>query len=176
MSRGTVPLLSSDEGGKTMSIIQNIGTEQAAPVANRVATASGLSTHQARAVASGPGSSGQEFIVSLSNEAVDVANIQEAKNSRNDTAKSIRLTDQSIQQINEYVEKMRANLNAIIKQYPPFPPGSEERVSYLRSFNAFRRQIDQLSFNTEDRGAAEILAGSDGTISEGIGVSAEAAL
>lgn len=157
-----------------MSVIQNIGTEQAPLVANRVAKASELSSQQARAVASGSGNIiRQESVVRLSNEAVDIASLQEAKKSLNDTAKGIRIADQSMQQMNEYVERMKANLNAIIKQYPPFPPGSEERVSYLRSFNAFRRQIDQLSLVPEEKGLAEMSADIEsGKISEGIGVSA----
>lgn len=157
-----------------MSVIQNIGTEQALLVANRVAKASELSSQQARAVASGSGNIiRQESVVRLSNEAVDIASLQEAKKSLNDTAKGIRIADQSMQQMNEYVERMKANLNAIIKQYPPFPPGSEERVSYLRSFNAFRRQIDQLSLVPEEKGLAEMSADIEsGKISEGIGVSA----
>lgn len=155
-----------------MSVIQNIGTEQAPLVANRVARSSELSSQQARAVASVSGNSVQESVVSLSNEAVDVANIQEAKNSLNDTAKSIRKADQAMQMINDvYIEQMKASLNAIRKQYPPFPPGSEERISYLRSFNGFRQIIDRLSFKTEDNGAAAILAEANGNINEGSGVS-----
>lgn len=173
MRRGIrLPLLICNED-KTMSVIQNIGIEQAPPVVNRTAKSPDLSSQQARAVASASGNSRQEFVVRLSNEAVDVANIQEAKNSLNDTAKSIRLTDQVMHQINEeYISQMKANLNAIIKQYPPFPPGSEERVSYLRGFNAFRKLIDQLSFIAEDGGAAETLARSGGKINEGTGISA----
>ena len=33
----------------------------------------------------------------------------------------------------------------LIKTYPPVPPGSEERVKRLKSINAFRRLIDQLT-------------------------------
>ena len=36
-------------------------------------------------------------------------------------------------------------MQRIIKNYPPFPPGSEERVKRLKSVNAFRRFIDQLT-------------------------------
>jgi len=150
-----------------MSVIQNIGTEQAPLVANRVTKQPEMSSQQARAVSSAASNSGQELVVSLSNEAVDVANIQEAKNSLNDTAQSIRKADQAMQMINEvYIEQMKASLNAVRKQYPPFPPGSEERISYLRSFNGFRQIIDQLSFKAVDNGTEK-----NSNINESIGVS-----
>lgn len=156
-----------------MSVIQNIGTEQAPLTTNRVSKQPEVSSQQARAVSSVTSNVSHEFVVSLSNEAVDVANIQKAKNSLNDTAKNIRQADQAMQMINEvYIEQMKASLNAIRKQYPPFPPGSEERISYLRSFNAFRKMIDQLSFNTVDNGAATVLAGTSDKISESIDTSA----
>ena len=156
-----------------MSVIQNIGTEQAPFVANKMAKAPELPSPQAKAGSPSFSSRNQEYVVNLSGEAVDVANLQESKNGLNDTAKSIRIADESMQKINEYVDQMKANLTAIVKQYPPYPPGSEERVSFLRSFNAFRQLIDRLSFNTSDKGTAKIISGLNGKINEGAGVSEE---
>jgi hypothetical protein len=141
-----------------MSVIQNIGTEQTPLAANRVVRAPELTSQQARVITSGSGGDSQEYIVKLSDEAVDVANLQEAKSSLADRARNIRIADQSMQQINDYIDQMKANLDAIVKQYPPYPPGSEERVSFLRSFNAFRRLIDRLSFQPENQGGTAILA------------------
>lgn len=147
-----------------MSVIQNIGTEKVPLIANRVANAPDLSLKQARIESSGSGNSDQELVVRLSSKAIDVAKIQEAKDSFNDTAKTIRTADKALEHTNEYVEQMKASLNAIVKQYPPYPPGSEERVSYLRSFNAFRRLIDQLSLSSDP---------AQGKISEDIAQTAE---
>jgi hypothetical protein len=63
----------------------------------------------------------------------------------NDIAQRIRLADKTTATIETFIDKMKARLKTILKQYPPFPAGSEERVRLLRSFNAFRKQIDQLT-------------------------------
>ena len=53
---------------------------------------------------------------------------------------------------------MKARLLRIVKNFPPFPPGSEERVKILRSFNLFRKQIDQLTIPPVVRDAMKIMA------------------
>ena len=60
--------------------------------------------------------------------------------------------------IETFIDRMKEQLGRIIKNYPPFPPGSEERVKFLRSFTALRKQIDQLSFSPKDEGALKIMA------------------
>lgn len=63
----------------------------------------------------------------------------------NGIVQRIRLADRTTATIETFIDRMKARLKTILKQYPPFPPGSEERVRLLRSFNAFRKQIDQLT-------------------------------
>jgi hypothetical protein len=63
----------------------------------------------------------------------------------NNIAQSIRFVDRTAERIETFIDEMKARLKTIRKQYPPFPPGSEERERLLRSFNAFRKQIDQLT-------------------------------
>ncbi|MGA1874716.1 MAG: hypothetical protein ACMUIA_03825 [bacterium] len=60
-------------------------------------------------------------------------------------AKHVRSFDMAIHTISDYIERMKEQLETFVKHYPPYPPGSEERVRLLRSFQAFRRQIDQLT-------------------------------
>lgn len=132
-----------------MSVIQNIGTEQAPLVTGRVAKTAELSSQQIRTVQSGSGNDAQASVVELSRGAQGVARINETKNGLNETAKVIRGADQSLEQMNEYVQQMKANLNNIVKMFPPYPPGSEDRIKFLRSFNAFRKMIDQLNLQTE---------------------------
>lgn len=43
------------------------------------------------------------------------------------------------------VTEMRQQIGTLVKNYPPFPPGSEERLSYLRSISALRQQLDALT-------------------------------
>jgi hypothetical protein len=64
----------------------------------------------------------------------------------NRVAASVRVADQIMDTIGKFIAEMKAQLERIIKNYPPFPPGSEERVKILRSYNALRKQIDQIAF------------------------------
>ncbi|MBM4329741.1 MAG: hypothetical protein FJ117_00720 [Deltaproteobacteria bacterium] len=71
-------------------------------------------------------------------------------------AKSIRAADQVMEKIEIYIDRMKAQLDRIVKNYPPFPPGSEERISLLKSFTALRRQIDQLTIPPAEQGILKI--------------------
>jgi hypothetical protein len=63
----------------------------------------------------------------------------------NSVARTIRVADENMGKIENYIDRMKTELQRIVKNYPPFPPGSEERVKRLKSVNAFRRLIDQLT-------------------------------
>ena len=63
----------------------------------------------------------------------------------NSAARTIRIADENMGKIENYIDRMKAELQRIVKNYPPFPPGSEERVKRLKSVIAFRRLIDQLT-------------------------------
>jgi hypothetical protein len=63
----------------------------------------------------------------------------------NSAAKTIRGADKYMEKIENYIDRMKAESQKIMKNYPPFPPGSEERVRRLKSINAFRKLIDQLT-------------------------------
>jgi hypothetical protein len=67
------------------------------------------------------------------------------KSRLNAIAKNIRVADKAIEAIENYIDRMKAELGRIIKNYPPFPPGSEERVRLLKSYISLRKQIDQLT-------------------------------
>lgn len=59
-------------------------------------------------------------------------------------ARQIRAVDKTLVQVEEKVREMRVFLEGVVKAYPPYPPGSNERVAALRQFAALRKQIDQL--------------------------------
>ena len=63
----------------------------------------------------------------------------------NSGARTIRGADKYMEKIENYIDRMKAESQRIMKNYPPFPPGSEERVRRLKSINAFRKLIDQLT-------------------------------
>jgi hypothetical protein len=67
------------------------------------------------------------------------------KSRLNAIAKNIRAYDKSLKTLKNYIDKLKAELGRIIKNFPPFPPGSEERVSLLKSYISLRKQIDQLT-------------------------------
>jgi flagellin-like hook-associated protein FlgL len=76
----------------------------------------------------------------------------------NSAAKSIKVADSTMGRIETLIDQMKEQLGRIIKNYPPFLPGTEERVKFLRSFTALRRQIDQLSFAPDYKEVVEITA------------------
>lgn len=74
----------------------------------------------------------------------------------NAVVKSIRIADKAMSEIETNIEQMESEVEMFIKQYPPFPPGSEDRVNYLSRFAMLRKQIDQLTF-PPDAGARQII-------------------
>ena len=88
----------------------------------------------------------------------DLNRIQKINDTFNTVATNIRSTVTALDIIQKKVDRMRNQLKAHIKNYPPFLPGSEERVKFLKSFNTFRKQIDALTFPPEYEFAKRILA------------------
>ena len=63
----------------------------------------------------------------------------------NSVARTMRVADENMGKIENYIDRMKTELQRIVKNYPPFPTGSEERVKRLKSINAFRKLIDKLT-------------------------------
>ena len=97
-----------------------------------------------------------EVKVSQSGAALD--DLQALNAFLNSVAMRIRVADSTMAKIETIIDRMKEELGKIIKNYPPFPPGSEERVKFLRSFKALRQEIDKLSFSSNDEGASKIMA------------------
>jgi hypothetical protein len=77
------------------------------------------------------------------------------KAQRNQFALRVRKSDQEIMRIDAQISNMKKELRVIVKNYPPFPPGSEERIARLRRFNSFRKQIEQLTIPPQQGGNSE---------------------
>jgi hypothetical protein len=75
----------------------------------------------------------------------------------NAVAATIRTMDQAMEAAGTTIDAMKKELVVITKDYPPFPPGSEERVRRLRGYTALRTMIDKLTFPPE--GEAWTLSG-----------------
>ncbi len=74
-----------------------------------------------------------------------------------DMAQTIRQVNHSMESIDANLQKMRSSLESIVKIYPPYPPGSSERIEALRQFSAFRKMIDQIAQPGRANGLENIL-------------------
>ena len=82
--------------------------------------------------------------------------LQQFNTEFNAVVKSIRIADKAMGEIEANVEQMESEVEMFLKQYPPYPPGSEDRIKYLSRFAMLRKQIDQLTI-PPDAGARSIL-------------------
>jgi len=67
----------------------------------------------------------------------------------NALAAEARTAEKKMAAMSEAVNRMEKTLGAITKNFPPFPPGSEDRVKLLKSYAELRRQIAQLTIPPE---------------------------
>ena len=81
---------------------------------------------------------------------------QQVKAELNGLAKNIRSQGETLIKINDFVEGMKEKLNKIVKNYPPFPPDSPERMELLKSFTALRKEIERMTFPAEDKNYPEL--------------------
>jgi len=74
----------------------------------------------------------------------------------NSALKSIRITDQSLAEIETKADQIKSEMQTFLKMYPPYPPESEKRVSLLKNYAALRNQIEQFSL-PQDNFAGDII-------------------
>lgn len=87
----------------------------------------------------------------------------EATNSQaQQIAQQIRHVNESMETIDAHLMEMRAQLEHVVKIYPPYPPDSTERIEALRQFSALRNMIDQITKSVGDDGEIGIFAAADG--------------
>lgn len=84
--------------------------------------------------------------------------VQDVKAKLSEVAASIRKADVTMDTIGRILAKMKSQLETVVKNYPPFPKDSSERVRMLESFAALRREIDKLTIPPDDEGAVKIMA------------------
>ena len=71
--------------------------------------------------------------------------LQKINDSLNEVAQKKRTDDNILNRFENYIDRMKAELERILKNFPPFPPGSEDRIRLLRGYAGFRKLIDQLT-------------------------------
>lgn len=59
----------------------------------------------------------------------------------NSVATNLRQTNEGLTAANAITEQMKASLDKIIKNYPPFPPESKERMEQLMKYSSLQKQI-----------------------------------
>ena len=74
---------------------------------------------------------------------------------------NIGVADQAMREIDGRLQEAKDDLTEIVKMYPPYPHGSEERAEFLNSYHSLRMQVDNLIFPPEYDLAAQILGGEE---------------
>jgi hypothetical protein len=83
----------------------------------------------------------------------------------NAVVRSIRIADQAMGEIESHLDQVTSDVAMYVKQYPPYPPDSEERAQLLNRFAGLRQLADRLAMPPDPR-ARQIIGpqgrGSDG--------------
>ncbi|KJS30355.1 MAG: hypothetical protein VR64_16815 [Desulfatitalea sp. BRH_c12] len=80
----------------------------------------------------------------------------------NSLLKSIRIADQTMESVQAHIGQMHSEVQAFLKTYPPYPPGSEERIEKLQLIAGIRQQIERLIL-PQDHFAGLILGNNTGS-------------
>ncbi len=70
-------------------------------------------------------------------------------------AKSVRDADKAIARVDNLLNEMRQKVQ-VVKNYPPFPPGNQERVDFINSIEGLRKQLEAMSVPPVDRDYAPV--------------------
>lgn len=131
--------------------IQNIGFDQAPQGMGRSQDRLDRLTSQAGSAArSGGVTSDKAGQLSIAHASPEYQRLSALHDRSNAVAATIRTMDQAMEAAGTTVDAMKKELEVITKNYPPFPPGSEERVRRLRSYAALRAMIDKLTIPPEE--------------------------
>lgn len=71
--------------------------------------------------------------------------LQSENDRRNATAAGIRSTDRSLARLGQKIDGLKAPLQAIVKNFPPFSPEDKARMKLLMNYSSLRKEIDQLT-------------------------------
>ena len=71
--------------------------------------------------------------------------IQKKNELSNSAAGAIRNTDRSLETLGQKIDTLKAPLETIVKNFPPFSPQDKARVKLLMNYSSLRKEIDQLT-------------------------------
>lgn len=71
--------------------------------------------------------------------------IEQMHTRMNQQIKSVRMTNEAINQQAAGIEKLTTTLNSIMKNFPPFPVDSKARQEILMSYTSIRKEIMKMS-------------------------------
>ena len=106
----------------------------------------------------GPHENDQSESVEVSKTHYEYTRLQAVNSGFNSVAANIRVAESTMEAIQDQVSRMKNRLEKHIKNFPPFPPGCEERVKLLKSFNSFRKEIDKMTIPPNHDYAMKIMA------------------
>ncbi|WP_131110549.1 hypothetical protein [Sulfuricystis thermophila] len=95
----------------------------------------------------------------FSRQSAAYARLQASKDGLQNAALADRQRLAETETVRDLARQMRANLMAIVKNYPPFPPESEERRRYLELAIGIRKQMEALIVPPPLKGEAAPKAG-----------------
>jgi len=73
-------------------------------------------------------------------------------------ALQIRTADAAMAEIGQKLGEMKAVVQVIVKQFPPFALDSQERIEFLNNISGLRRQIEALTIPAPDKPYGAMLA------------------
>jgi len=83
-----------------------------------------------------------------------------------DVAARIRAKDQTVDTASSSLAALKQKLGVMVKDYPPYPAGCEERVEWMRNLAGLRVMIDRLSLAPDTQAAEAVsLAEIEGLLS-----------
>lgn len=89
--------------------------------------------------------------------AVRQAQVLAGLDARQRAAETVKHAFQAIGQIGTLLGRMQQGVQQILKQYPPYPLESQERMELLKSIAGLRKQIDALTFPPPDSGQVSLI-------------------
>jgi hypothetical protein len=120
-----------------------------APASSQLAAA----TPTTPSTAAGPASGTTSDIVAINWSTSSFHKLYDGKMTLNSAADMVRQTNSTLVSAGKIIGNMKLQLEGIVKNNPPFPPGDAQRMNYLKSFAALRRQFEQLTFPSDSSSA-----------------------
>ena len=77
-------------------------------------------------------------------------------------AKSIQNSNKGMEIVEQHVDDMQNQLETIVKNYPPFPLESQERISNLKNYSSIRKLIDKLTIPSVEEFIPEAITKKNG--------------